>query len=157
MTLIYREATVEDAKSIHRNLREADHRELRAASGTSVLDTLIESVKMSQHSLCVTDKDGSVLLLGGCGASPNPDWGIPWMVCTDEAERHAVRLVRDARTYVAEWASHYSRLFNYVHAENHKSIEWLRRLGFKVKPTATAFGAYGARFHYFSMEGPTSV
>lgn len=157
MTLTYREATVADAKSIHLSLREADRRELRAASGEDVLGTLIESVKMSQHSLCVTKKDGTVLLLGGCGASPNPDWGIPWMVCTDEAERYAVRLVRDAKAHVAEWASNYSRLFNYVHAENHKSIEWLRRLGFTVEPSATAFGQSGARFHYFSMEGPTSV
>lgn len=157
MTITYREATVADAKSIHQNLREADLRELRASSGPNVLRTLIESVEMSQHTLCATRQDGTVLLLGGCGASPNPEWGIPWMVCTDEAERYAVRLVRDARGTVAQWASHFTLLFNYVHAENHKSIEWLRRLGFSVESAATAFGHQGARFHRFTMEGQLSV
>lgn len=157
MTLTYREATVEDAKSIYPNLREADHRELLAASGRNVLGTLIESVKMSQHTLCVTDENGNVLLLSGCGASQNPRWGIPWMVCTPEAEKHAVRLVRDAKAYVAEWASHFDALFNYVHSENRKSIEWLTRLGFTVSPTVTAFGPRGAAFHRFDMKGTPNV
>jgi hypothetical protein len=41
-------------------------------------------------------------------------------------------------------------VFNYVYAENKKSIKWLEWLGFKVRD-AQPIGINGANFHRFEM------
>lgn len=58
--------------------------------------------------------------------------GRPWMLMTDEAERHQKALVRFGRIYTEAIQRHYVRLENWVHVDNVAAIRWLSRLGFAV-------------------------
>lgn len=58
--------------------------------------------------------------------------GRPWMLMTDEAERHQKALVRLGRIYTAAIHRHYEQLENWVHVDNAAAIRWLSRLGFAV-------------------------
>lgn len=58
--------------------------------------------------------------------------GRPWMLMTDEAEKHRVALLRLGRIYTEALHRHYALLHNWVHAQNVTSIRWLSRLGFAV-------------------------
>jgi hypothetical protein len=58
--------------------------------------------------------------------------GRPWLLMTDEAERHQKALVRLGRIYTAAIHRHYVFLENWVHVDNAAAIRWLSRLGFAV-------------------------
>jgi hypothetical protein len=57
-----------------------------------------------------------------------------WMLLTDVGEKQSKSLVRLGKIYTAAFMRHYDVLRNHVHADNHKAIRWLTRLGFVVGP-----------------------
>lgn len=78
-------------------------------------------------------------------------FGAPWMIGTNDLERHAVPFIRkcrrDLKGYFAEW----NRLFNFVDARNTKAIRWLKWLGFTILPVES-HGPFKMPFHPFIME-----
>lgn len=60
--------------------------------------------------------------------------GTPWLLMTDTAGAKHVSLLRLARIYLEAMQRHYMILENYIHADNHRTIRWLARLGFAVGP-----------------------
>lgn len=77
--------------------------------------------------------------------------GVPWLLGTDAMFRHRRALIGQPASYIARMLDAYPRLVNFVHAENHQSIRWLRRIGFVLDPAAP-FGPNGAPFHRFEMQ-----
>lgn len=66
----------------------------------------------------------TVSLLGGEGS--------PWLLLTTEGEKCARYLVREGRRYSDAMQAAFPLLSNRVHADNHKAIRWLSRLGYAV-------------------------
>lgn len=76
--------------------------------------------------------------------------GMPWLLGTDEMERHPGAVMRISSRYIRGMAATFSHLSNHVDARNTRSVKWLRRLGFTVHEPEP-FGPYGAPFHRFEM------
>jgi hypothetical protein len=60
--------------------------------------------------------------------------GVIWMLLTDTGAEQHKTLVRLGKIYTNAFMKHYTLLRNHVHAENHKAVRWLSRLGFAVGP-----------------------
>ncbi|GHV28257.1 hypothetical protein FACS1894167_04800 [Synergistales bacterium] len=131
---------------IYPRLRAADMEEARAASDMDPRAAIAYSIASS--------RPGYAALLRGepeviFGASPRPDGGgVPWLLATDEAQKHPVAFYRASKEYINEMREAYPYLENYVDARNHLSIRWLKWAGFFVEP-AEPGGVRGERFHRF--------
>lgn len=60
--------------------------------------------------------------------------GLPWMLAANGLERAQVKFLRACRPAVRAMVSSYPRLLNFVHADNHVTIKWLRWMGFSFAP-----------------------
>ena len=144
-----RYATDKDINFIATNLRAIDTKELKA----SYLDgcpyeAVIESAALSDWCK-VALVDGFPCVLYGVTPSLEEGAAMPWLVATDDIAKISKRFilancVRD----VAEMGSSYALLFNFVHPENHISINWLKWIGFHVTNTVNENG-----FIYFYKKG----
>ena len=127
-------------------LRRADVEELRAASGISPDIAVAYSIAVSRPGWAV-ELDGKPAAI--FGAAPGPDGtGIPWLVATDETERHPVCFYRMSRSIIAGMRRCYDYLENWVDARNTLSLRWLAWAGFTVED-AEPRGVLGLPFHRF--------
>lgn len=142
---------------VAQHLREVDLREIAAGSRRTPFEAIWHSAASSAEGFEARAADGRVICVGGVGViSAERREGSPWMLATDELQRHPMSLMRLSSDWIADVRKRYASLFNFVHAENHVSIAWLRRLGFTVLP-AVPHGPFGALFHPFKMEGEARV
>jgi len=148
MTITYRDASQEDAIALAPHLRAADRLEVMLAAG-DVEAALLASVAAPGVSLAAVNERGEVIAL--FGMSDGPNMGIPWMLASDEVDRHPRHLVAGCRRWVLEMLPHYQLLLNYVHAENTTAIAWLRHIGFTIGALVEDFGVAKAPFYQFYM------
>lgn len=73
-----------------------------------------------------------VAMFGAATISLLDGIGRPWLLMTNEAEKHHRAIVRFGRIYTEAIHRHYARLENWVHVDNSAAIRWLSRLGFAV-------------------------
>lgn len=133
-------------------MRPADRAECAAAGATDMRKALEDCRRTSV--LCWTATvDGEPAFI--CGVAPLRsmlgDTGVPWLLGTPLAPRHARALMRHFPTYIAQMQKVFSHLLNFVHAENKVAIGWLKRMGFAVHDTPLAVPPRGALFHQFEM------
>lgn len=147
--LIIRPGTLADARSLAPRLRPADERELKLSSGGTSRDILQASVSMSDE-VWAGESEGVVIALGGLTLFDGPQrLGVPWMVGSDELLQHPIKLVREGRRFVSQWEKRCQVMTNFVHAENHVHIEWLKRIGFTMGHTFPEWGHGKAPFIQF--------
>jgi hypothetical protein len=60
--------------------------------------------------------------------------GMPWLLATDEIERHPVHFYRISKGIIQEMRGRYGFLENWVHEENRLSTRWLAWAGFTIEP-----------------------
>jgi len=134
-------------------MRQADIDELDAMGIEDFVGEVQASVDRSVFSYafliggelaCIIGVVPAMGLMGG--------YGIPWMLGTDVVTRNQRVLMRTCRPYIQKMLRAYPVLFNYVHAENHRAIRWLQRVGFSLQ-LAEPYGPKGAPFHLFVMRG----
>lgn len=77
--------------------------------------------------------------------------GIPWLALAQESDRHPFHIARSARAWVSVFRSQYSRLANYVPAEDFPAISLLQFCGFQVEPEIHK--DRGMRYRAFWAEG----
>lgn len=135
-------------------MRAADIAELAACDHHDLLGVVERGVRGSRICWSVLE-DGEVLCVFGV-APLRPHLllehvGVPWLLGTEAMFRHWRSLVRVPPSYIALMLDAYPRLVNFVHADNHQSIRWLRRMGFALD-SAAPFGPNGAPFHRFEMQ-----
>lgn len=143
-------ALLKDAQGMADNLRYSDYLEITELHGRkkTVKTLLTESIRKSPQAYAYV-VDGQVLALGGCAYNFAPPYegGVPWFVCSDEfVQKHRRLFLTTAPALVARFLKRYSRLTNFVHAENTQSIAWLKRLGFLVQEVP------GSAFYQFVKE-----
>lgn len=146
----YRPTTLVDLVAIGTRLRAADRDELRAVHGdkVDVVERLINASLVSDDSTIAYHQGEPVAVLGVAPVPMREGVGSPWMLGTDGVMACRMDLVRKGRAKVVEWNDKFPMLLNYVDARNQRSIEWLKRIGFRLHP-ATAYGAKGMPFHPF--------
>lgn len=141
-----------DVMHIAAGLREADRQELIAARGPLVHfpDALARAVLLSSHTWVAEDDEGPIAIFGVAPVSLLDGVGSPWFLSTERAYDHPRALVSGGRHYLSRMRAHYPELFNYVDARNERSIRWLGRLGFTLRP-AVPYGNLGLPFHKFEI------
>lgn len=126
-----------DANDLGERLRPIDKLECRVVGGRSPAAALRSAMCHSSRWWCITIDDrvegafGVAPILEASGA------GAPWFLST-----HAVfqgealkRFVNESPKYLSQICQGYTFLFNYVSEHNHKSLRFLRRLGFSLGGT----------------------
>lgn len=143
----FRPATEADARWMSPRLRKADRRELIASTGQPPSVTLAMSVAMGDA--LTGEIDGvPAAILGMPLTSHLPVTGCPWMVGTDDLEKHRVPVARASREVTDEWKKNVHLMVNYVDSRNRQAKVWLRWLGFTLED-ARPYGPYGVPFHRF--------
>lgn len=141
-------ATEGHIKECAENMRKQDRAEVMAAYGHSPLEALERAMK---HGAIAALADGKVVAVYGISSrSPITRVGSPWMLTTNEVEKHRKLFLKHTKQQVNQWRREYTVMFNYVDARYTQAIRWLKWLGFTVYP-AEPFGPYGAPFHRFHM------
>jgi hypothetical protein len=126
--------------------------EVLLSSGDATVAPLLRSLAVSEEAWVAVGESGEVF--GIYGVANVEGMGSPWMVATPEVYRYSKELVRDGREWIKTILPRYPMLFNFVHAENTKSIAWLRKLGFTIGELVPEFGAGKAPFYFFHQEPP---
>lgn len=144
--LVLRKALPEDVAKVVLKLRAADRLELELSAGPDIEATLMRAVTTPGENLA-GEIDGELVGLGGCAFSG--DVGVPWMVGTDRLTRSPLALHSLGMAAIERYAPQCALLTNYVHAENHLHIRWLKRLGFSFGETVPEYGVGKAPFIQF--------
>lgn len=136
-----------DTEMFASRLRAPDRRELIAGGSPDFGRALRESAGCSLFCWTAT-ADGEPVAIGGVSAvSVLGGIGAPWLLGTDLLDRYSRVLVRQAPGYIAKMHEAFPVLVNFVHAENARSVRWLKALGFEVHDPVEL--RPGALFHPF--------
>lgn len=135
---MFRKVTNEDIIALSANLREQDRIEVEASSGLPPLEAIKKSVECSSECHAI-ELDGNLLAIFGV-SDLGEGIGSPWMLGTEELSKNARRLLKHGQAWI-DTLDRYNLLINYVHADNDKSIRWLKWMGFVfLRPVYTKRG-----------------
>lgn len=133
MIVAIREATEADIAHILSDIRQADVTEM-AALGTTPEKAMHDGMQRSDWTLTGTLDGVPVCMFGVAPRSIILGEGLPWMLAANGLERVQRKFLKASRPAVDIMLENYPRLMNFVHAENHVTIKWLRWLGFSFAP-----------------------
>jgi hypothetical protein len=142
-----RDSVIGDVDAMKNRLRESDVKEIWASHHHTPEEGLKLCVENSI--MCFTIENGRPI--GIFGISPTNllgDQASIFLLSTDDLKKIEKRFLRNCRKFIDYMLSHYPYLDNYVHAENKKSIEWLKFLGATVEE-AVPYGISKEMFHHF--------
>lgn len=148
--------TPEHLVELAEKMREADRQEVIASSGRDILAVLEDSLKYSLAPLTAFINGELACVFGCVPFQLIGERAAPWMLGTDVVDKHPGELLRRCRQYTTGMNKAYPHLLNFVDARNHKSIRWLKWMGFTVHP-AVPYGAEKRPFHLFEMRASSNV
>lgn len=124
----FRVSEIHDADFLANRLRDLDVREVKAAGCGGALEALLRGYYLSDEcNTIVIDQRPE----GMFGVTPDyASGGLVWMLGTDSIKDISFKFLRESKKWVNQKSGEYSRLYNYVGAENTIAINWLRFLGF---------------------------
>lgn len=124
------EATVDHARDLAHRLRESDKAEVYASGGHNPERALVGSVNASEVSWTAL-LDGRPEIMWGAAEYPYMEkTGIVWLLSSEEMYKIPGRFIQESHEYVSKMMETFDTLFNYVHAANIKSQQWLEMLNF---------------------------
>ena len=139
---------------MHGRIRQADTDELWATSKSTPEQAMANGLSMSSDVWTMT-VDGNPLCM--CGVvSVGQSVGVPWMIGTEDIERHAMAFLRLSVRHMKVVVANYNHLINYVDDRNVIAISWLKWLGFTMDEPAP-FGPFGVMFRRFEMRAAPCV
>lgn len=143
-------ATVAHARDLAPRLREQDQDEVWASGRLDAESALVQSIEASE--VCWTALlDGSPEIVWGAARYPiEGNFGIVWLLSSDEMYRIPGRFLHESEVYVAKMHETFDTLFNYVHAANVKSQHWLLNLGFHKVSVHDNYNQFGETFILFA-------
>ena len=144
-------AKKEHVEALALNMRRPDVDECWAAAHMAPYEALQRSVLVSDEPLTGLADGHVACIFGVSSLSPLSDDGHPWLLGSDDMDRHAIPLLRGSVRYVAAAAERYRTLSNYVDARNVKAVQWVAWLGFTVDEPKP-YGIERLPFHYFHLE-----
>jgi hypothetical protein len=143
-------ATLEHARYVAANLREADREEVMASTGWSPERALAESLSSSSNAWTGLADDAPVCIFGVAGETLLSRTGFPWMLGTDGVATYQRQFLRRNRPLVQIMLSMFPYLVNYVDQRNTVAIRWLKWLGFKMGEPEP-YGVQGLPFLRFEL------
>ena len=137
---------------IANNMRQADRDEIAAAAGKGPWAALRDSLHLSVAAWTGLVDDEPICMFGVVPLDILGGVGSPWLLGTDEIEKHAISFLRLNKQYVKEMLEYFPYLVNFVDARNKMSIQWLKWLGFKFDSSPIPYGIWNLPFYRFSKE-----
>jgi len=148
---IVRKPTQEDVEYMIEHVRSEDVAEINALDGSTIRSSLEETPDLLNNSQ-VWEVNGKPVALFGVTPMRGPmKVGVIWLIATDELHKYTTKFARYCKEVLIKIIKGYGYVFNYIHAENKVSIEWLKWLGFKIQD-GIPLGHEGAIFHKFEMK-----
>ena len=118
---------------IAEHMRPADAREVMASHGHTPWEALAASlVRADLAWTCFVDGEPAFMWGVTRQGSLLSATGAPWLLGTPALLKVQREFLRQSRAYVERMQERFSRLENYVHAENAVSRRWLAWCGFSV-------------------------
>ena len=142
-----RKATFKDLQYVANNLREVDKLEAFYQTGQEPLQALQFTYLCSKVNMAIADDNDAPI--GLCGVV---NGGVIWMVSTDalfDNRKYKIQLIRKGREWVDNLLKSYKVLYNFVYAENHTAIKWLKALGFTFVNYYEKYGDQEKPFYEF--------
>ena len=137
-----------DGEYIAANIREADRREIHFLAALKPLSAIKLTISCSEHAWTATADGRPAVIFGVCRRTRLSDVAMPWLLATDEADKHMTSFARISRTAFDAISEAYPVLENYALAENTKTLRWLKWLGFDMEEPKP-HGCLGAMFVRF--------
>lgn len=145
-------ATAKDALEIAAHARQADIVELWASGYTTPLEAMMKGIDVSDGRAMTGFVNGEAVCMWGIAdGSMLGGVGVPWMIGSEKLDKYALAFLRRCSGELSKMAQGYDILVNWVDARNTKAIEWLRWLGFEIRP-AEPHGFERELFHQFWMK-----
>jgi hypothetical protein len=121
-------------------MRPADVEEVKAATGSTPIEALRNSLKRSSFARTAM-----------CGGAPALIWGVgdinlllghggPWLLGTRSVERYFVTFLRCSKPWLPLLLKRYTYLVNAVDERNEAAVRWLAWLGFEFGERVTKGG-----------------
>jgi hypothetical protein len=145
-------ATQEHAKLVAARVRKADADEMQALGFPDPLHGITDSISASVNALYVACAGAPMGIFGYAAPSLIGRGCEPWLITTDEVERHPIAFARASRRVLPLMRAELGGLTNVVDVRHTVCIRWLKWLGFTVHE-AVALPPYGHLFHPFEMKG----
>ena len=142
-----RKANIKDLNHVCENMREMDRIEAKYQTGQEPEDALRLTYLTGKTVLTIASDNNQPM--GVCGVSTD---GCIWMIATDELfdnKRDRLHLIRKGREWVDNLLKSYKVLYNFVYAENHSAIKWLKALGFTFVNYYEKYGEQEKPFYEF--------
>tara|TARA_B100000378_G_scaffold72490_2_gene55891 strand:- start:13459 stop:13911 length:453 start_codon:yes stop_codon:yes gene_type:complete len=142
-----RKANIADLNHVCKHMRDMDRLEAVYQTGNEPEDALRLSYLSGQQVLAIAGDDDQPM--GLCGVISD---GCIWMICTDELfsnKKYRIQLIRKGRKWVDKLLQSYKVLYNFVYAENHTAIKWLKALGFTFVNYYEKYGDQEKPFYEF--------
>lgn len=122
----------ESITHIAENMRVADIAEVWSMSRHTPADAIERGLNISQHSSVVMVDDEPCAVLGLVQLDMLTGTGVPWLLGTDHAVKHRRTFLKYSKCGIEQMLSICPQLFNYVHADNEVSVNWLQHMGFTI-------------------------
>lgn len=142
-------------KEIAENMRRIDAFELNAIGCADIEDGIRQSIAASVVTMFMTAEDKPICIFG-ISKEVYEQGRVIWCLGTDDVDKHKKSFVRHSAEILKWWGSQYGRMFNYVSADNKKSIAWLKRMGAKLY-YPIPINDNGDLFHLFTIGGDDNV
>ena len=150
--LTFRHTSIDDVAHIGENMRQADREEVMASHGHIPMQSLLLGMRRSDQTITAVSPDGVPLVIFGvANKSLLTDVGVPWLLGCDEALKYRRHFMIDVAKVLEIMLEKYSMLENYVHVRNRVSVNWLKRMGFKMDDPVLFINS-GEYFMRFYME-----
>jgi hypothetical protein len=143
-------ATIEDVEFLSERLKPMDLVEIDATTGRSPYQVLKSGLEGSDNCMVGTADGVPICIYGVRKPSHLSDSGVIWMLGTDDVEKHFMKFGRECKNEVKRMVSNLRMVENYCHADNKKTIVWLKWLGFKFEDPAP-YGRKGEMFRRFYL------
>lgn len=150
MNYIVRKPTEDDVEYMINNARPEDVAEIEALDGSTVREAFDEIPDLLTNSK-IWEVEGNPVAIFGVTPMQGPmSIGVIWLIATDAFHKYTTKFAKYCKEVFKDLIKNYNYVFNYIHADNKVSIEWLKWLGFKIHD-GQPIGHQGAIFHKFEM------
>lgn len=129
-----RKARASDCEALAPKIKQEDIDEIKASDNVTPLEGLkgpmsIEGNKT--YSIIGTEEEGIIGMFGTVPSIDNPDFGIIWMLGSNDIQKHAKQFLKECPKWIEEASKDYKYVFNFIDVRNQTSRLWLKWLGFK--------------------------
>lgn len=155
MTIRYSVPTPEAISEVARRMSGADADEVRACSGNTPEQALLDSIDRSDMAL-VFEVNGTPEAIFGVATTPGfVGLASPWLLATEEFRRNPRAVMQHSRDWIKSLNDNYGTLFNMVDARHTRALRWLRWLGFVPLQLHPEYGV--GRLPFYEMVRPYHV